>query len=63
MGHLGGSLASAFGSGYGPGVLGSWDQVLWWAPCSGPASSSACVSASLCVSHEYVNETFLKHKN
>ena len=32
-----------------PGV---WDRVLRWAPCMRPASPSACVSASLCLSHE-----------
>ena len=33
-------------------IPGSWDQVLHWAPCMEPASPSACVSASLNVSHE-----------
>ena len=33
-------------------IPGSWDQVLHWAPHREPASTSACVSASLCVSHE-----------
>ena len=33
-------------------ILGSQDRVLHWAPCMEPASPSACVSASLCVSHE-----------
>ena len=49
MGHLGGSviehlpLAQVM-------IPGSWDQVLHWAPCREPASPSAYVSASLCVS-------------
>ena len=33
-------------------TLGSQDQVLRRAPCREPASLSACVSASLWVSHE-----------
>ena len=32
------------------GIPGFQDQVLHWAPCMEPASPSACVSASLCVS-------------
>ena len=32
----------------------SWDQVPHWAPCSEPASPSAYVSASLCVSREKI---------
>ena len=32
--------------------LGSWDWVLQPAPCGEPASPSAYVSVSLCVSHE-----------
>ena len=31
-------------------ILRSWDGVLLWAPCREPASPSAYVSASLCVS-------------
>ena len=31
-------------------ILGSWDRVLHQALCEEPASPSACVSASLCVS-------------
>ena len=31
-------------------ILGSWDRVPHQAPCEEPVSSSACVSASLCVS-------------
>ena len=38
---------SAFGSGHD---LGSWDGVLHWAPCMEPASPSAWVSASVCLS-------------
>ena len=40
---------SAFGSGRDPGVLGTSP---YQAPCMDPASPSACVSASLRVSHE-----------
>ena len=41
-------------------ILESRDRVPHWAPCMGPASPSACVSASFslspCVSHEYINK-------
>ena len=30
----------------------SWNRVPHWAPCREPASPSACVTASLSVSHE-----------
>ena len=43
--------ASAFGSGRDPRVLGlspAWSSL----PCMEPVSPSACVSASLCVSHD-----------
>ena len=33
-------------------IPGSRDRVPHWAPCMEPASLSACVSASFCVSHE-----------
>ena len=33
-------------------ILETQDGVPRWAPCVEPASSSACVSLSLCVSHE-----------
>ena len=33
-------------------IPGSWDQVSHQAPCRDPASPSAYVFASLCVSHE-----------
>ena len=33
-------------------ILEYWDRVLHQAPCRKPASSSPCVSTSLCVSHE-----------
>ena len=36
-------------------ILGSRDQVPHWAPCMEPASASACVCDSLCVSHEQIN--------
>ena len=51
----GGHLPSAQGV-----ILGSWDQVPHQAPHREPASPSACVSASLCVSHEYINKIFKK---
>ena len=37
-------------------TLGSWDRV----PCGPSASPSACVSASLWVSHESIDKIFLK---
>ena len=48
-GHLGGSVVERPPL---PQFLipGSWDQVLHRAPCMQPASPSACVSASFCVS-------------
>ena len=49
VGHLGGSAIEPLPSAQGM-ILGSWDQVLHRAPCGEPASPSACVSASLCVS-------------
>ena len=50
-GHLGGSVVECLPLAQVV-ILGSWDQVLHWAPLREPASLSACVSASLCVSHE-----------
>ena len=41
-------------------ILGTRDQVTCRAPCEEPASPSACVSASLCVSHEEINKIFKK---
>ena len=42
-------------------TLGSWDRVLHRAPCLEPASPSACVSASLCVSlMNKINKSFKK---
>ena len=53
QGHLGASvverLTSPFGLGRDPGVQGLNPH---WAPSREPASPSACVSASLSVSHE-----------
>ena len=47
----------------GRAILGSWNQVLHEAPCREPASPpSAYVSASLCVSHEYMNKIFFFKK-
>ena len=33
-------------------IMGSWDRVPHQAPCREPASPSACLCLSLCVSHE-----------
>ena len=49
--------APAFGSGRDPRIQ---DQVLHQAPCREPASP-ACVSASLCVSHEEINKILKKN--
>ena len=43
-------------------IPGSWNQVPNWVPCREPASPSACVSASLCVSHEQINKNLKKKK-
>ena len=51
LGHLGGSVVERLPSAQGV-IPGSWDRVPHRAPCKEPASPSACVSASLCVSHE-----------
>ena len=55
VGHLGGSVVE-----HVPLALvviqGSWDGVLHQAPCIEPASPSACVSASLYVSHVFINK-------
>ena len=48
-GHLGGSAVEHLPSAQGV-ILESWDQVPHRAPCMEPASPSAYVSASLCVS-------------
>ena len=52
-GHLGGSVVERLPLAQGE-ILESQDQVPRWAPCMEPASSSACISASLSlsVSHE-----------
>ena len=51
--HLGGSAVECLPLAQGM-VPGSWDQIPHQASCMEPASSSACVSASLsfCVFHE-----------
>ena len=49
-GHLGGSVVERRPSAQGL-IPGSWDRVLHRVPCMEPASPSACVSVSLCVSH------------
>ena len=43
-------------------TLGFWDWVLCRAPHVEPASPSAWVSASLSVSHEYINKILKKKK-
>ena len=48
-GHLGGSVVEHLPSAQGM-VLGFWDHVPHWVPHGEPASPSAYVSASLCVS-------------
>ena len=49
MGRLSGTAVECLPSAQGM-ILESQDRVLHWAPCMEPASPSACVSASLCVS-------------
>ena len=49
QGCLGGSVVECLPSAQGV-ILGSGDQVPHQAPCMEPASPSACVSTSLCVS-------------
>ena len=51
MGHLGGSVVEHLPLAQVM-ILEIWDQVPHWAPCMGPASPPACVSAFLGVSHE-----------
>ena len=49
-GHLGGSVSESLPLAQVM-IPGSWDRVQHRAPCGEPASPSAGVSASLCVSH------------
>ncbi|CAK7295140.1 hypothetical protein VULLAG_LOCUS4499 [Vulpes lagopus] len=49
LGHLGGSVVECLPSAQDM-IPGSWNRVLNRAPCMEPASPSACVSASLCLS-------------
>ena len=49
MGHQGGSAVEHLPLAQGV-IPGSWDRISHLAPCGEPASPSACVSASLCVS-------------
>ena len=51
LGHLGGSAVERLTLAQVV-IPGSWDQVPYWSPRMEPASPSACVSASLCLSHE-----------
>ena len=56
---MGGSVVehlSAFGSRRDPR---SQDRAPHWAPHREPASPSVCVSASLCFSHEQINNTYM----
>ena len=48
-GHLGGSVVEHLPLAEVV-ILGSWDQVLYQAPCREPVSPSAYVSACLCLS-------------
>ena len=58
-GHPGGSVVERLPSAQGV-ILETWDRVPCQAPCMEPASPSACVSASLCVSHEQINKILKK---
>ena len=58
-GRLGGSAVECLPSTQGV-ILETQDQVPHEDPCMKPASPSACVSASLCVSHEQINKIFFK---
>ena len=51
IGQPGGLSGLALPSAQGV-ILETWDRVPRWALCMEPASPSAFVSASLCVSHE-----------
>ena len=62
-GHLGGSVVEPLTQVLAQVVtLGSQDPVPHQAPWTEPASPSACVSASLCVSHERINKILKKKK-
>ena len=50
-GSLGGSAVWCLPLAQGA-ILESWDRVPRWAPATGPASPSACVSAPLSLYHE-----------
>ena len=60
-GHLGGSEVEHLPSTQGM-ILDSQDRTPHRAPCMEPASPSACVSVSLCVSHEQINKILKKKK-
>ena len=57
---MGGSVVEPSAQGVIPG---SWDGFPHQAPCREPASPFAYVSASLFVSHDYINKIFKKIKN
>ena len=59
--RLGGSVVETLPPVQGV-ILGSWERVPQQAPCREPASPSAYVSASLCVSHEQINKILKKNK-
>ena len=61
MGHLGGSVVEQLPLAQVM-ILGSWDRVPHRVPSGLSASPSACVSASLCVSHESIHKIFKKQK-
>ena len=44
-------------------ILETWDQVPRLAPCTEPASPSACVSASLSLCFSRINKIFKKKKS
>ena len=56
-------MAQRFSAALGPGPdPGAWDRVPRQAPCTEPASPSACVSASLSLSVTIINKLKKKKK-